>query len=110
VLETLGLYRVKYGRSIINYFTGVRWWDDDIELILDPNVTSGSTNIAVKEYWVDIVAGIRWNNQINLQWNFIARADVGGFGLSADFTSTVEIGFTYKVSKLMTVDIKYKGT
>lgn len=110
VLETLGLYRVKYGRSMVDYFAGVRWWDNDIELILDPRVTSGSTNVAVKEDWVDIVAGIRWNNQINRQWNFIARADVGGFGLSADFTSTVEAGFTYKVSKLMSVDMKYKAT
>lgn len=110
VLETLGLYRVKHGRTIIDYFAGVRWWDNDIELILDPSFTAGSTNIKVKEDWVDVVAGIRWNQSINRQWNFIARADVGGFGLSADFTSTVEAGFTYKVSKLMTLDMKYKAS
>lgn len=110
VLETLGLYRVKYGYTTIDYFAGIRWWDNDIELILDPGIISGSTNIKMNDDWVDIVAGIRWNNQINRKWNFIAKADIGGFGLSADFTSTVEAGFTYRVSKLMTVDMKYKAT
>lgn len=110
VFETLGLYRVKYGRTIVDYFAGVRWWDNDIELTLDPRITPGSANTRVKEDWVDIVAGARWNHQINNQWNFIARGDLGGFGLSADFTSTVEAGFTYKISKLMTLDMKYKGT
>lgn len=110
VLETLGLYRVKYGRSMVDYFAGVRWWDNDMELVLDPAVVPGNTNIEVKEDWVDLVVGLRWNNRINRKWNFITRADVGGFGLSADFTSTVEAGFTYKVSKLMTVDMKYKAS
>ena len=110
VLEALGLYRVKYGHTVIDYFSGVRWWDNDIELSIDPALTAGSTEIKVTEDWVDIVAGVRWNNKINRQWNFIARADVGGFGLTADFTSTVEAGFTYKVSKLMTVDMKYKAS
>jgi len=110
VLETLGLYRVKYGRSTLDYFAGVRWWDNDMSLSLDPAITSGSTEIKVKEDWVDVVAGIRWNRQINRQWNFITRADVGGFGLSADFTSTLEAGVTYKISKLMTLDMKYKAS
>lgn len=110
VLETLGMYRVKYRRATVDYFAGVRWWDNDISLTLDPAVTNGSTNIDVKEDWVDVVAGVRWNNKINKDWNFIARADIGGFGLSADFTSTVEAGVTYKISKLMTLDMKYKAT
>jgi hypothetical protein len=110
VLETLGLYRVKYGRATVDYFAGVRWWDNDIELMLDPAIVGGSINIKVKEDWLDMVVGLRWNHQINRQWNFITRADIGGFGLSSDFTSTVEAGFTYKISKLMTIDMKYKAS
>jgi len=111
VLETLGMYRVKYNKNItIDYFTGVRWWDNDLELILDPAITSGSQNIKVKEDWLDIVAGMRVNTRINRHWNFIARADLGGFGMSADFTSTIEAGATYRISKLMTLDMKYKAS
>ena len=111
VLETLGMYRVKYSNTvIIDYFAGIRWWDNDMSLTLDPAITSGNTNIKVKEDWVDVVAGLRWNSKINKHWNFIARADIGGFGLSADFTSTLEAGATYKISKLMTLDMKYKAS
>ncbi len=110
VLETLALYRVKYGHSMVDYFAGVRWWDNDLELIVDPAILPGGTNIQIQEDWVDVVAGVRWNQTINNQWNFVARVDVGGFGLSADFTSTLEAGFTYKISKLMTLDMKYRAS
>jgi len=110
VLETLGLYRVNYGSATVDYFAGVRWWNNDLELILDPAITPGSTHIEVKEDWLDVVAGLRWKNPINKKWYFVARADVGGFGLSADFTSTLEAGVTYKISKLMTLDMKYKAS
>lgn len=110
VLETLGLYRVNYGNATVDYFAGVRWWDNDMQLALDPAVTTGSTDIKVQEGWVDVVAGIRWNKPINKSWHFIARGDVGGFGLSADFTSTIEAGVTYKISQLMTLDMKYKAS
>ncbi len=45
-----------------------------------------------------------------MQRYFIARGDVGDFGLSTDFTSTVEAGATYKISQLMTLDMKYKAS
>jgi hypothetical protein len=111
VLESLGLYRINYGRNTVDYFTGVRWWDNDISLAFDANITPDrSTNLEVQEDWLDIVAGVRLLSTINNHWDFIARADIGGFGLSADFTSTVEAGVTYKISKLMTLDMKYKAT
>ena len=57
-----------------------------------------------------MIAGVRLTSKINNNWDFIARGDIGGFGLSADFTSTVEARVTYKISKLMTLDMKYKAT
>ena len=111
VLETLGLYRTKYNSTMtIDYFAGVRWWDNDLELVVDPAIIAGSSNIKVKEDWLDVVVGMRINSQINKNWNFVARADIGGFGLSADFTSTVEAGATYRMSKSMSLDMKYKAS
>lgn len=110
VLETLGLYRVSYGKSTVDYFAGVRWWNNDLELVLDPAITNGSTDIKIQEDWFDVVAGVRWKKPVNKNWHFVARADVGGFGLSADFTSTVEAGVTYRISKLMSLDMKYKAS
>ena len=110
VLESLGLYRMKHSYGHIDYFVGVRWWDNDIKVTLDPAISEGSTTLEIKEDWVDAVVGIRWLSGISKNWNFQARADVGGFGLEADFTSSIEAGLTYKISNLMTLDMKYKGT
>jgi len=111
VLESLGLYRINYGKNTVDYFAGIRWWDNDINLTFDANITPDrSTNLKVKEDWLDIVAGVRLISTINNNWDFIARADIGGFGLSADFTSTLEAGVTYKISTLMTLDMKYKAS
>ncbi len=111
VLETLGLYRINYGRNTVDYFAGVRWWDNDISLTFDASITPDrSSSLEVQEDWLDMVAGVRLTSNINNNWDFIARADLGGFGISADFTSTVEAGVTYKISKLMTLDMKYKAS
>ena len=55
------------------------------------------------------MAGVRWMSGISKNWNFQARADIGGFGVEADFTSSVEAGVTYKISNLMTLDMKYRA-
>lgn len=80
VLETLGLYRVSYGKSTVDYFAGVRWWNNDLELVLDPAITNGSTDIKIQEDWFDVVAGVRWKKPVNKNWHFVARADVGEVG------------------------------
>lgn len=110
VLETLGFYRVKYGKSKVDYLVGVRWWDNDLSLSLDAAIFPGSKEIKIQEDWLDLVAGVRVITEVNKDWDFVARADVGGFGLTADFTSTVEAGFTYQISRLMVLDMKYKAS
>jgi hypothetical protein len=110
VLETLGFYRVNYGKMSLDYLAGVRWWDNDLSLALNTALPGPGLNIEIKEDWVDIVAGLRLISEINKDWHFMARADVGGFGTSADFTSTVETGFTYQISELMVLDMKYKAS
>ena len=111
VLETLGLYRKGYGQNTVDYFSGIRWWDNDISLLMNAAITPDrSTYIDVEEDWVDIVAGVRVTTELNEKWNLVGRLDIGGFGLSADFTSTIEAGATYQISNLMVLDIKYKAS
>lgn len=110
VLETIGYYRVNYGKTDIDYFTGFRWWDNDLDLILAPAFTENSVDIKISEDWIDIIAGVRVSYELNKDWDFFARADVGGFGLSADFTSTLLAGISYQISSLMNINLQYKGT
>lgn len=110
ILETFGFYRVKHGKTEVDYLTGVRWWDNDSSLSLDFAIFPGSIEVQVQEDWLDLVVGVRVTTEVNENWSFSARADVGGFGLTANFTSTIETGLVYQISKLMVLDLKYKAT
>ena len=108
-LEALALHRFKYKHGYIDYLAGIRWWDNDINLTLDPAIIPGSSLIKNTEDWIDAVAGMRWSHKIANNWAFSGRADVGGFGLEADFTTSIELGFAYHISELMTLSMRYRG-
>lgn len=109
VLELQALYRNKLSDGFLDYFAGVRWWDNDIDVELN---FSGlpSFDKEVESDWIDPVFGVRWIRNIDDKWTFLAQADIGGFGLGSDFTSSVQSGVMYKISDLMTLDLKYKAT
>jgi hypothetical protein len=111
VLELLALYRNKLANGYVDYFAGIRWWDNNIGLSITTSALPGDGFIReVKSDWVDPVVGIRWMRNINQDWTFIAQADVGGFGIESDFTSSVQTGVQYKISDLMVLNVKYKAT
>ena len=111
VLELQALYRNQLSNGTLDYFGGIRWWDNDINVDLNFSSLPGDGfEKEVKADWVDIVVGVRWLRQLNPQWTFLAQIDVGGFGIESDFTSSVQSGLQYKINELMTVDLKYKAT
>jgi hypothetical protein len=110
VLEALGLYRVKYGDNRVDYFSGIRWWDNDLSLSFALNEQDPFVDLAIEEDWVDIVVGARWYLPISKNWELVSRADIGGFGITSQFTSTVELGAIYHFSKSMRIDMKYKSS
>lgn len=111
VLELQALYRNKLSDGFLDYFAGVRWWDNDIDVTLDFTIRpENNFSKEIESDWVDPVVGVRWIKNIDDKWMFLAQADVGGFGLASDFTSSVQSGVMYKISDLMTLDLKYKAT
>jgi opacity protein-like surface antigen len=110
VLEALLVRRIASGDGHIDYLAGVRWWDNDIDVEIDPAVLPGSVAAEIDEDWIDLVIGIRWVNPLNEKWDFTVRADIGGFGLEADFTSSVAAGVHWKMSESMVLDLQYKAT
>jgi hypothetical protein len=111
VLELQGMYRNKLANGYLDYFAGIRWWDNDLELEVDiENLPGNGLLQEVKSDWVDPVVGVRWLRHLDENWTFLAQADVGGFGVESDFTSSVHTGVQYQVSDLMTLNVKYKGT
>lgn len=111
VLELQALYRNKLSNGSLDYFAGVRWWDNDIDVDLNFSALPGDGLVKnVKSDWLDPVIGVRWIRNIDDKWTFLAQADIGGFGISSDFTSSVQSGVMYRINELMTVDLKYKAT
>lgn len=111
VLELQALYRNTLDNGFLDYFAGIRWWDNDVDVALNFSAFPGDgIDKEVKADWIDPVIGARWLRDINDQWTFLAQVDAGGFGIESDFTSSVQSGFLYKINDLMTLDIKYKAT
>jgi len=100
----------KSSNEHIEYLAGVRWWDNDIDVDIDPAVLPGTARFNVVEDWVDLIVGVRWSNPLNDKWTLKLRGDVGGFGLQSDFTSAVSAGFHYKMSQSIDLDLQYKAT
>lgn len=109
VLEGLGIYRTQLANGTLDYFAGVRWWDNDISSDISLSLLpENDLSRDVKADWLDAVVGVRWLHNFSEDWTFLAQADIGGY--EANFTSTVQTGLQYEISELMTLDMKYKAT
>jgi hypothetical protein len=110
VLQFDVIYRNVVGNATLDYIGGFRWWDNDLGLTVDPAVLPGTFNPKIKVDWYDVFVGARWKAPINEDWKYMLRGDIGGFGLEADFTSSVEAGALYNFNSDWVLDIKYKET
>jgi hypothetical protein len=102
------IYFQQHGEATLEYLLGVRWWDNDIDLDLSPEVNSNVNKQRINEDWVDYFFGARWVAPINKKWNYAIRGDIGKGG--TEFTSSVEAGVQYKLSANGHLSIKYKST
>ena len=116
VFEALVVKRKRLAGGTLDWFAGVRWWDNDIDVHLEPMILPGEIDIideidvAIGADWIDLVAGLRLLKEVNEKWKFMLRGDVGGLGAESDFTSTVAIGAQYQISEKTVLDLQYKGT
>jgi hypothetical protein len=110
VFEALGMHRSQISNGTIDYFTGIRWWDNDISVRIDPGFIPGTIDTSNEQDWVDLIVGARWTTPINERWHFALRGDAGGLGLEADFTASLSIGARYAMTEIWTLDLQYKAT
>ena len=109
IFEALVVRRNKLRDGHLDYLFGIRWWDNDIDVTVDPAILPGTITRNVDEAWVDVIVGVRWLNNINKKWDFVLRGDIGGFGLEADFTANVQAGVHYQMSANWLLDLQYKA-
>jgi len=101
--EGYAMYRQPIQNSTIDYMAGVRSW----KLKMDAEI-SGLPNLNKTDNdWVDFVVGARWTTNINKDWKFYTRGDIGAG--DSDLTATVVVGFRYTMNEWLDFDIKYKA-
>ena len=110
VLEALLVRRRQIGNGHLDYLAGVRRWDNDIDVVVDPAVLPGTATASVNQDWIDLVIGARWSKPINARWDFLVRGDIGGMGVESDFTSAIATGVHFKMTDSMDLNLQYKAT
>lgn len=110
ILEGLLVYRSELGDSTLDMSFGIRWWDNDIDISVDPALLPGSSSTSIEADWIDLVVGARWINPISTRWKFQLKGDFGGLGVESDFTYSLSTGFLFQMSENWTLDLQYKGT
>ena len=107
VLEAMLVKGTQSGDAQLDYFAGLRWWDNDVDVTIDPVILPGTVSASVEEDWVDLVVGVRWKNPISEKWSFVLKGDIGAGG--ADFTASTVVGFRYRIGELTELDLGYKA-
>lgn len=75
--------------------------DLDISLTPGPQASGGQT-------WLDPIVGLRYIRELGERWHAIGRLDVGGFGVSSDFTVNVLAGAGFSMTRHSSLFIAYR--
>jgi hypothetical protein len=82
ILNLAGTYRVVDNNHILDAVAGIRY------TIMDAGIDLKNIGQSLNgdEDWVDPIVGLRYAYQINDKWALRLYGDIGGFGVSSDFT------------------------
>jgi hypothetical protein len=108
ILEAMIAYRQPAGDATIDWYVGARWWDFDIDLVIDPAILPGSRNLSVNDDWIDLFAGARAIVPLDDKWTLKGQLDLGGL-TGADFTFRVAAGVEYQFAERWYLDLQYIG-
>lgn len=108
VLEAVGMYRQVLSSGYMDYFAGIRWWDNDYDMDYNFPGLEATGALSKNVDWVDAIVGGRYTHVVNENWKLRVHGDIGGGG--ADFTAGASAGVIYTINDLIDVDVKYKAT
>jgi opacity protein-like surface antigen len=108
VLEGDIAYRViEQERGGLDVLAGVRYWNLDTELDFGAGLLPG-VELSQNKDWVDPVVGVRYVTPLTERWSLRLRGDIGGFGVSSDFTWQAFAGVGYDLSDRFSVAFGYR--
>jgi hypothetical protein len=86
---------------------GARYWDFEAEIALFGSGGAVQRSEGA-ESWVDPLIGLRVVAPISESWTFIARGDVGGFGVGSDFAWHASAFLDWRLGKQFSVVFGYR--
>jgi len=104
ILEAYATYKQPLEVGYIEYFSGIRWWDND----LDIEHSAITKSINLKDDWIDPVVGLKWSTTIYEDWKFNIESSIGGFGVGSDLSVGGIVGVSYVINDLLDINLKYK--
>jgi len=102
VFELSGAYRLRAFEHTEVLF-GVRRVSIELGITLTPGPQGSS-----KQIWLDPLIGLRHIRPLGERWQAVIRADVGGFGVSSDFTFNGVAGAAFNMTKHSSLFLGYR--
>jgi len=100
------------GYAITDYlgaYVGARYWQIDADVKIRGGGPLGEDVKRSKtEDWIDPVVGLRFERPLGERWLFVAKGDIGGFGVGSDFTWQATAFAAWKASEHARVMIGYR--
>ena len=107
--EVFGGYRFYQDEdSAVQFIFGARYYKHDIDIDVEAGPVGFSPSIGSS--WTDPILGLRYKQQINEKWDWLARVDAGGFGAGSgsDLSYKVELGAGYKINEDWLVGVGFR--
>lgn len=82
---------------------GVRYFDVQNKLDSEPGATAET-----RKTWADPYLGMRFTHALSDRWRLRARADIGGFGVSADLMQNYVLDVDYRLNDWANLRVGYR--
>lgn len=105
ILEFDGFYRIPRGEHTFDLLAGLRYTDQDTKITLPSPLPQANIGAS----WWDPIVGGRWMWNFADKWAFIARGDIGGFGVGSDFTWNASGIFVWQGWKHVALAFGYRA-
>jgi len=100
-VSAYGTYRFPHEKGFIEPYIGARYWSIDMSIDLSGGLVTRSEDR--DEEWVDIFGGVRLKQELNDKFSLLLQGDIGGFGLTSDFTWYALAGVGYDLNEHCTL-------
>ncbi len=109
--ELVAFYRVsESAESYVDLYAGIRHNSLTLELeaTSDGPILDRKDTRSGDKSWTDPIIGIRTQWDINDQWYFVGRGDIGGFGVDSDLTWNVQASLGYRFNESVSLEVGYR--